>query len=508
MSTPAAPAATASDHLPADTTIGDGYTLTAHIGRGGVGDVYRAKDAAGAVVAVKVLDLKRLNIPPSERARLLRRFEREASAAARIEHPNVITIHASGIDAALGCPYMVMELLDGHDLREELTARRAIAPDRAIALTRVALDALAAAHALGIVHKDLKPANLFLTDPGGPDERLHLLDFGVAHIAHDERLTQAGQIACTPNYAAPEYVTHHDVSPSYDVYQVGLILVEMFTGRPVVDLASAGLCLAAHAAGRLELPAPLLEGPLGPLLRRALALEPAARFPDAAAMRDALDALDLTGLAPLPPRSPRRPLGASGDAITRPALSNELEPLLRNPPPQASQRPTAIVDAKDSIVVDQVERPTLDPTATVKLSDVRSQRLKSLLEVERRATAAAAPEDPHTQPTREATSIEVTQEDTPVEEVAAPRPQALVSHARHAAIQPTSGGPVWLLATALVGLVLLGSYPCLSIAALALVRSVEARSADEAPDDKETGEETGEDEASGKDTPRKSKEAR
>ncbi|MEL6181606.1 MAG: serine/threonine-protein kinase [Myxococcota bacterium] len=268
------------------------YRLQKQLGGGGVGQVYEGCDTQidGRTVAIKILNLNR-SPTAVERQQLKERFRREASAAAQINHPGVVTIHDMG-ETDSGEPFMVMERLEGHDLRVEV-AKGPMAPRRALRLVSGALSALTQAHRQGVIHKDLKPANLFLCHPNTPGESLVLVDFGIAYIDRDgyDRLTRSGQMALTPNYAPPEYIGRQEVSSAFDVYQMGLILVELLMGRPVVNLHSAGLCIAAHAQGALAIPRSLMDGPLGPVVTKALALHPAERYPNAEAMAQALAAI-------------------------------------------------------------------------------------------------------------------------------------------------------------------------------------------------------------------------
>jgi serine/threonine protein kinase len=203
---------------------------------------------------------------------------------------------------------MVLEWLQGCDLAEVLQERGALRWPEALRVTLDALDALACAHEAGIVHKDLKPANLFLVSSQG-QPRVKVLDFGVAHLAAEEsmRLTRNGRPACTPAYAAPEYLTRLLVTPAIDVYQMGLLLVELLTGRRAVPHDNPLDCINAHLQGWLEIPQHLKAGPLGAVLGRALHRDPARRYPDAGAFAHAL-------------RQASRPLRQATAQVTPPAL--------------------------------------------------------------------------------------------------------------------------------------------------------------------------------------------
>lgn len=266
------------------------YAVTGVLGQGGFAVVYAARDQlVDRRVAVKVLNTFADAVDEANTHRAVERFQREARAAAMITHPNVVTIYDLGLADRFERPFIVMELLEGHDLAHELKASGPMAPARALRLFAGALAGLAAGHARGIVHKDLKPANLFLTAPGTADEKLSLFDFGIARLGEGEAgLTKTGEMFGTPQYMAPEYIAGGRVSPALDVYQMGLILVEMFTGRKVIEADVAITAAMAHGKGELPLPVELLHGRLGEVVRRALAHDPEARFADAGAFAEAL----------------------------------------------------------------------------------------------------------------------------------------------------------------------------------------------------------------------------
>jgi serine/threonine protein kinase len=205
------------------------YQLSKRIGEGRTGQVFRARDAkTGERVAVKLLH-KPLCIVPEP----VRRFAREFEATSRIDHPNVVRSIAFGQESDgeyAGTHYLVMELLDGRKLDDVLKAGRLDA-DRAV---RIALDvakALAAAHELGIVHRDVEPSNVVLSRSKGK-EIAKVLDFGLARLqsSNEEALTDVGVRLGTPEYMSPEYVESGDLEPRSDVYALGVLLYTMLTG--------------------------------------------------------------------------------------------------------------------------------------------------------------------------------------------------------------------------------------------------------------------------------------
>ena len=280
---------TPGGHLTPGTVLEDRYEITGFIGAGGFALVYRAREMSiKRDVAIKILSAPR---DGEDLVAFRERFSREAQTAARIHHPNVVTVHGFGIIG--NQPYIVMELLDGLDLNDLLRQQGPMAPTRLLPLYIDVLDALGEAHRQGIIHKDLKPANLFLHHPGTRREMMKVVDFGIARIGHKGgHLTSTGQLMGTPRYYAPEYIKNQVVTPALDVYQMGLILVEAFTGKPVVNVDDPYVCLMRHSQGELGIPKPLLDSPLGPVLVKALDLDHQGRFEDCHAFREALETID------------------------------------------------------------------------------------------------------------------------------------------------------------------------------------------------------------------------
>jgi serine/threonine protein kinase/Flp pilus assembly protein TadD len=258
------------------------YRILHKIGEGGMGVVYSAHDPRlDRRVAIKVIR----EAATDEQAR--RRFWREARAAAGVSHPNICQIYEVGEQD--GAPYLVMELLEGESLAERL--RRGRLPlEEAVAVMLGVLAALEALHRRELVHRDLKPSNVFLT-PHGPK----LLDFGLARtwqVGPDAAtlgdLTQPGTILGTPRYMSPEQLQAQTVGPPSDLFAAGALLFEMLTGR----YAFAGDTLMAVFHAVVYDPPPALpEVPaVNALLQRAMARQPADRYPSAQAMSDQLRA--------------------------------------------------------------------------------------------------------------------------------------------------------------------------------------------------------------------------
>jgi serine/threonine-protein kinase len=261
------------------------YEIERELGAGAAAVTVAALDRRlGRRVAIKILK------PEEERdADFARRFTREAQTAAAINHPNVVNVYDVGQEGDLY--YLVMQLVDGTDLKELIQRERALPWPRAVAIARDVLAGLAAIHAAGIVHRDIKPQNVLI----GRDGSVKVTDFGVAHVERDTSLTAAGTTVGTAAYMAPEQAQGQAPTPAADVYAVGVMLYEMVTGRLPFDEPTAMATMLAH----IQRPAPTPVAPRGmePLPRgialaieQALAKDPRTRFRSAEAMRHALEA--------------------------------------------------------------------------------------------------------------------------------------------------------------------------------------------------------------------------
>ncbi|MEO3822860.1 Stk1 family PASTA domain-containing Ser/Thr kinase [Actinomadura sp. B10D3] len=208
--------------------LGGRYELETVIGRGGMAEVYRARDLRlDRVVAVKTLrsDLAR---DPTFQAR----FRREAQSAASLNHPSVIAVYDTGEDmiADTPIPYIVMEYVDGSTLRDLLRENRALLPDKALEITDGILRALDYSHRGGIVHRDIKPANVMLTR----QHEVKVMDFGIARAMADSAatMTQTAQVIGTAQYLSPEQARGERVDARSDIYSTGCVLYELLTGKP------------------------------------------------------------------------------------------------------------------------------------------------------------------------------------------------------------------------------------------------------------------------------------
>ena len=265
------------------TTLG-GYAVEALLGSGGMATVYRGLDLhLRRPVAIKVLAGGAAALPG-----FAERFRQEARLAANLRHPNIVQIYALGEER--GLTYMVQELLPGPTLEQrmaEVARGGAFSPDEAVAIVAQLAAALDAAHAVGIVHRDVKPANALWNGAGA----LVLTDFGIAKDLGGVTQTQVGVVMGTPPHLAPEQAQGLPLTPATDIYALGIILYELLTGQVPFAAPDALAVLLQHVqdaptpprALRPDLP-PAVEA----VVMRALAKDPAARHPRAGALADAL----------------------------------------------------------------------------------------------------------------------------------------------------------------------------------------------------------------------------
>jgi serine/threonine protein kinase len=256
--------------------IGGNYRLEKILGQGGMGIVFRARQLSlDRAVAVKLL-----LAPLAMDREMLERFQREARAASNIGHPGIVQVIDMGY-LPEGAPFMVMEHLEGEDLRSKLEREGAMVPGLALPLFLQLCDALQAAHDKGIVHRDLKPDNIFLVYRTGGLPMVKILDFGLSKIkSADHKLTNTGALLGTPNYMSPEQVhgSSSSIDHRTDIYTAGIILYEMLTGRIAYDGPSIQSILVSIATQ--DPPSPRTLRPDIPEAVEAVILRAIARQPE------------------------------------------------------------------------------------------------------------------------------------------------------------------------------------------------------------------------------------
>jgi len=302
--------------------IGGRYRLTAPLGEGGMSTLWRAVDQQlDREVAVKILR-PQYSADPGFAAR----FRQEARSVASLTHPNIVSVYDYGTDPDGATQYIVMQLVEGRDLAAILKERGRISADDAVQVAIAVASALEAAHRRGIVHRDVKPGNILITDDGD----VKVTDFGIARAVSEASMTVTGTTLGSVHYFSPEQARGDEVTGRSDVYALGIVLYEMLTGhRPFEGDSAAGVALKRLTENP---PRPMVAGqPLPPgleaILRRALEREPDKRFPDAGSFAEALRAWSKD-----PTSVPAGLVGAVPAAAPLPAAG---EPTVYVPPPVA-----------------------------------------------------------------------------------------------------------------------------------------------------------------------------
>lgn len=288
-----------------------GFRIEAEIGRGGMGVVYRARHLA--------LDreeaLKVISPALSTDRRFRERFQRESRLAASLEHPNVVPIEHAGDEQ--GTLYLSMRLVEGRDLRKVVEAEGRLDPARVARLLSAVASGLDAAHKRGMVHRDVKPANVLIEGADG-EERVFLTDFGISRIAGGGgTVTASGELMGSPDYVAPEQIAGDRVDARADVYALGCVLHYALTGQPPFPRDNDLAKLFAHANAPRPRPselAPDLPGELDGVVARAMAIRPEYRYESAGELAAEVEAIVRTA-APVAPSAPPPP--AAADAPTR-----------------------------------------------------------------------------------------------------------------------------------------------------------------------------------------------
>jgi serine/threonine-protein kinase len=332
-------------------TVGDGrYHLDRALGQGGMGAVFAGVEVAtGREVAIKLM-----HPGLAEEDTAMKRFQREAEVATRLNHPHVIDVIAAGGGKGEP-PFIAMELLEGASLSERLKKGESFTPERVVRIARQVLSAISAGHRIGVVHRDLKPGNVMLVPDGdGDGEIAKVVDYGVARLAMTEAMTQltaTGHVVGTPSYMAPEQAMGEPADARCDVYAVGAIMHRLLAGEPpygrgkYVDLLKR---MVVDERTRIHERVSGL-GRLADVIERALAHDPEGRYQSADEMNDALAELDpqpaTTIIAWQPPadiESLRLPPTEDALVVPPPAPktppTSERAPASRDPQPAPARR--------------------------------------------------------------------------------------------------------------------------------------------------------------------------
>jgi serine/threonine-protein kinase len=255
------------------------YALKHRLGQGGLGTVYAAHDPLlSRLIAVKTLHVE---IAPEQRSAFNALFLREARAAARLSHPQIVTVFDAGVSDERA--YIAMELLKGRDLRQLRQEGWRPTPAQAALIVRRVADALAYAHGKGVVHRDIKPANIFMTGRTQP----RVLDFGIARLAHEREAGSPEMAAGSPHYMAPEQARHQNVDRRADVFSLGVVLYELLTdskpfrGATLAEITKAVMEHEPPPAYALD---PSVPEDLSAIAARAMAKDPARRYRSASAL--------------------------------------------------------------------------------------------------------------------------------------------------------------------------------------------------------------------------------
>ncbi|AKZ54831.1 Serine/threonine protein kinase [Streptomyces ambofaciens ATCC 23877] len=291
-----------------ERVIAGRYRLLSRLGEGGMGTVWRARDEVlHREVAVKEVRAP-AGPPDADVRRMYTRLEREAWAAARVAHHNVVTVYDVATDG--GRPWIVMELVRGPSLADLLEAEGPLDPRRAARIGAEVLSALRAAHGAGVLHRDVKPANVLLADDG----RVVLTDFGIAMVEGDSALTMTGEVIGSPEFLAPERALGRTPGPESDLWALGVLLYAAVEGTSPFRQDTPLNTLRAVVDE--EPPPPTRAGALAPVVRGLLRKDPAARLPAERAERELR--LVAGGGAPAGPGAPRAgtvPAGPYGPTV-------------------------------------------------------------------------------------------------------------------------------------------------------------------------------------------------
>jgi serine/threonine-protein kinase len=316
--------------MTAPQTLGR-YTLLGELGRGAMGVVYKASDPLlNRTVAIKTINVA---AEPDERAEYEKRFYQEAKAAGGLSHPNIVTIFDIGHAGEL--VYMAMEFVAGSELKS-LLASRQVEPRAALDIGAQVAEGLAYAHDRGVVHRDVKPANIMVV-PGGPAK---IMDFGIARMRQSDVKTQTGMLLGSPKYMAPEQLLGGAVDHRCDIFALGVVIYEMAVG--VAPFSGDDITQVMYQIVNAAPPAPSAVYPRLPpmldlVLARALAKNPEARYQDARSLAADLRACAAQIVAAAPPRADHDDATLALPVASF-ALPGDDDKTIILPPPQIRER--------------------------------------------------------------------------------------------------------------------------------------------------------------------------
>ena len=298
------------------------YTILKPIGQGGMGTIYLGRDPViGRQVAIKVISVKP-DLSEEQARQYRERFLREAQAAGALIHPNIVAVHDIGVDAEMGSPYIVMEYVPGRDLRQVMQDSVAMTSATAIRFVLPIAAALDHAHRRGIVHRDVKPANVLI----GEDGEVKIADFGVARLPGSD-LTQVDQFVGSPGYVSPEQLKGEAIDGRSDLFALGVMLYQMLTGRLPFEGENVSELLYRVASEQAKPPSAVRRGvspAFDPILARALSKDPGERYQTGKEMMEALAAVPVEEPEEIRPGSPevkKRPAPMRGLSFPHPDAS-------------------------------------------------------------------------------------------------------------------------------------------------------------------------------------------
>ncbi|MFD6997852.1 protein kinase [Streptomyces mirabilis] len=365
-----------------ERVIAGRYSLLSPLGAGGMGTVWRAYDK----VLHREVAIKEVRAPAGLAApdieRMYTRLEREAWAAARVAHPNVVTVYDVAMDE--GRPWIVMELVRGQSLADLLKAEGRLSPQRAASIGLEVLAALHAAHETGVLHRDVKPANVLMAKDG----RVVLTDFGIAMIEGDSALTMTGEVVGSPEFLSPERALGQRSGPASDLWSLGVLLYAAVEARSPFRQNTPLSTLRAIVDA--ELPQVRRAGALTPVIEGLLRKDPDERLTAEQAEQD----LRLIGQGGIPDAGIVQPSSDSPTVSTQPTT--------RTSPADPGEQPTVTHSLEQPTVVDpRVQAAVVDPRVQAAVADPRAQPTVADPSAQPTvvASAQAADADPVTQPT-------------------------------------------------------------------------------------------------------------